>query len=282
MLPNFLIPGFAKCGTTSLHYHLGRHPQIFMSEPKEPHFFSREEISDADLRWYRSLFEGVTVEKAVGESSPSYTTPALCRRSAQRIANHIPSCRLIFLVRDPLARLESEWRMRARERWASIDIMDAIKADSALVETGLYWHQIDAYRSLFPDDRILVVFLENLTENPQHELRRCYRHLGVDDTLDTANEFIALNTAEGGRRPRKVFASLVQSRISQSVRVWLPSLHNLAKRLTTTEFDADPVWDPGVRDHIIERYQRDASQLFAFCGQPSAIWSFGKKRGPSG
>ena len=81
-MPNFLIVGAQKAGTTSLHYYLKQHPQIYMSPRKEPHFFEgmhwdfyrpgRMMLPVTDLADYQGLFEGVTDEKAIGEASASY------------------------------------------------------------------------------------------------------------------------------------------------------------------------------------------------------------------
>ena len=277
MLPNFIIPGFAKSGTTSMHEYLRYHPQIFMSDPKEPYFFNHESPSDRVLAWYESLFDGVTTEKAVGESSTSYTTPEHCASAAQRIADQIPDCKLIFMVRDPIQRIESEWKMRVRELWEpqSRNLMETIDHHPRIVENGFYWRLLSAYRSRFSDEQILIVFLGDLIENPSRELQRCFVHLGVDDTFSPDVTLETMNPSQGRRQPFRMFRRLVQSRLSQAVKAWFPAVHGLAKRVLTKDPDVDPVWDQSVKEALIQGYRDDTRQLLEFCGKPLDMWYHG-------
>ncbi|RLF35719.1 MAG: sulfotransferase, partial [Thermoplasmata archaeon] len=102
MLPNFVIAGPPKSGTTSLLFYLERHPDVFVIN--EPHFFSRN--YEKGIEWYESLFEKHKKEKAVGEKSPSYFFDP---KVPLRIKKHIPDVKLIFIFRDPIKRAYSEY-----------------------------------------------------------------------------------------------------------------------------------------------------------------------------
>ena len=83
MLPNFIVIGAPKCGTTSLCHLLGNHPQVFMSKVKEPHYFGRKDPTKT-LLWYEEHFVGAEDKKAIGEGSTSsftstYNTPSRFR-----------------------------------------------------------------------------------------------------------------------------------------------------------------------------------------------------------
>ena len=105
---NLVIPGFAKCGTSSFHEYLDQHPQICMSRPKEPHFFSYEHLRDQGPAAHNRLFsQADAATRYRGESSTSYCVwePAL-----QAMAERLPNPRLVVLLRDPVDRLVSHYR----------------------------------------------------------------------------------------------------------------------------------------------------------------------------
>ena len=126
MLPNFIVIGAAKCGTTSICDLLSSHPDVFMSNPKEPCFFSHMNEDFRTRDWYESLFDAVSGESAVGEGSTAYTHPDVIDATSRQILEAIPDCRLIYMVRHPIRRLESDWRMRRHEGWTSESISEAV------------------------------------------------------------------------------------------------------------------------------------------------------------
>ncbi len=112
-MPNFLIVGAMKCGTTALYYYLEQHPQIFMSPVKEPNFFcfeGREGLdsgnSITDIAAYRGLFRGVSSERAIGEASHCYLYEP---RAVERIKHYTPDARLIAILRSPIERAYSHF-----------------------------------------------------------------------------------------------------------------------------------------------------------------------------
>ncbi len=109
MIPNFLIIGQTKCATTTLWSLLGDHPQIFMCDPKEPHYFSVPERYAQGIQWYESLFEGAGDAIAIGEASASYAGARYGQVASERIFETLPNARLIYCVRHPLRRIESAW-----------------------------------------------------------------------------------------------------------------------------------------------------------------------------
>ena len=106
-LPNLIIIGGLKCGTTSIHHYLGLHPEIQMSKPKELNFFVGELNWDLGLDWYASRFDNRF--KVRGESSPHYTNLPRFEGVAERIREHCPDARLLYMVRDPIKRILSHW-----------------------------------------------------------------------------------------------------------------------------------------------------------------------------
>ena len=102
MRPNLIIIGAAKAGTTSLHYYLGLHPEISMSQRKELRFFSHEKYWSRGIEWYESHFSGIA--KIYGETSPSYAMYPRYPDPPERMHALVPHAKLIYVVSDPIER----------------------------------------------------------------------------------------------------------------------------------------------------------------------------------
>lgn len=195
-LPNFVIIGAAKCGTTSLYRILGQHPGIFTCPVKEPQYFalgdggSVDRGAVRDLAEYESLFAGVRGEPAVGEASPQYFVSA---SAARRMRETIPDARLIAIVRDPAERAYSEYQMRVREGRenrevsAAFDaVLEELAADPAAAERrsyllyGFYRLHLSRYEERFGSNALKIVLLEDLASDPLPLLRELFAFLGVD------------------------------------------------------------------------------------------------------
>src|SRR5690349_17383952 len=107
--PDFVIIGAMKCATTTLHEQLARQPGIFMSRPKEPNFFSDDEVYARGLDWYRSLFDGAGDSALCGESSTHYTKLPSYPETVGRMARALPRPRLIYVMGHPVDRLISHF-----------------------------------------------------------------------------------------------------------------------------------------------------------------------------
>jgi hypothetical protein len=107
-LPNFLIAGAPRCGTTSLALWLGEHPEVFVSTPKELHFFNRTEYWERGPEWYAQQFAGAGDVPAAGEGTPNYL---LLPHAIERIATTLPGVRIIACLREPVSRAYSTWHL---------------------------------------------------------------------------------------------------------------------------------------------------------------------------
>ena len=106
-LPDFIIIGAAKAGTTTLHHYLDLNPQIYMSSPKEPCFFSDDEIYVKGVDWYSSLFSSAKPDQACGEASTRYSPYPQYTEAAPRMAELLPHVKLIYIMRHPVDRAYS-------------------------------------------------------------------------------------------------------------------------------------------------------------------------------
>ena len=182
-LPDFLVVGGMKCGSTTLHGHLSNHPDLFLCSPKEPQFFSRDAVFSRGLDWYRSLFEEAG-ERLCGEASTCYSRAPHFGDVAKRIHAHLPDAKLMYLVRHPVDRAYSHYRHEAQVRMIEgsapvPSFEEMLEETSELLDTSDYWLQLQQYLAYYPREQIHVIRLEDLQARPGEVLDGAQRFLGV-------------------------------------------------------------------------------------------------------
>lgn len=205
-LPDFIMVGAPKCGTTSLHAMLALHPDVFMPENEvfffdvddvtvHPDFFvHRDGLSFHDydsqfedyLAWYRSIFAGAQPGQLIGEDSTTYLAS---RDAAARIAALLPDVKLIALLRDPVRRAYSQYLHNVRSGRATLSFERTLQTNpGALMVHGFYAEQLRRYRGFLDAGQMRVLFFEDFTANPGRELRAVCDFLGLKDlpALDPA------------------------------------------------------------------------------------------------
>ncbi|MCC6217533.1 MAG: sulfotransferase [Polyangiaceae bacterium] len=188
-LPDFLIGGAPKCGTTSLTAALARHPGVFIPGKKELSFFHDAAFAKG-LGWYMDQFRGAGRGQVAGEGTPDYLASEV---AARRIALAAPGMRHVFLVRDPVARALSHYRFRfgtGRERRPLARVVrDELTRpdadDGYVLRFSRYAEGIQRYWDLFGPRRVHVVVFEELLASPAAELAAIQQFLGVPVVVDT-------------------------------------------------------------------------------------------------
>ena len=180
MLPNFLVIGAAKAGTTSLYHYLRGHPQVFMSERKELNFFVENDGWVKGTSWYERQFEGAGDAVAVGEASPNYSKHPVFPGVPERIAKLIPDVRLIYLIRHPIERMRSHYLHEVAALRERRPIHQALAADPRYLNTSRYAMQLEQYLARFPAERILIITAEQLRHDRTATVGRVLAFLGVD------------------------------------------------------------------------------------------------------
>lgn len=181
-LPNFLVIGAMKAGTTSLSNYLGSHPQVFMTAPKEIEFFSRDDHWERGLQWYARHFDAGRACSARGEASTGYTMSHLFPAAPQRIASTLPEARLVYMVRDPIERIRSHYEHAVLLAGETRSIAEAVLSDPSYIETSSYGRQVERYLALFERSQLLVVDADSLRAERAPTMRRIYSFVGVDAT----------------------------------------------------------------------------------------------------
>jgi hypothetical protein len=181
-LADFYIIGAMKCATSVLHEQLNRRQTFFLTQPKEPNFFNDDALYPAHLDWYRSLFAEAGVQQRCGEASTHYTKLPTYQHTAERLFEHTPDARLIYVIRHPVERLVSHYMHEWSEGRASADISHEVMRNETYVAYSSYARQIEPYLKLFRREKILLVFFERLTSEREKELERIARFLGDESS----------------------------------------------------------------------------------------------------
>ena len=170
--PDFLIIGAMKCATSTLHDRLAMQPGIFMTELKEPNFFSNDEQYHKGMEWYLSHFQNANKIDICGESSTHYTKLPTYPQTVERIYQQFPEIKLIYIMRHPIDRLVSQYIHEWSQKTVFGDINKAIARYPMLTEYSLYSMQLKPYLETFGRKQILPVFFERLLNHKQEELER--------------------------------------------------------------------------------------------------------------
>ncbi|MDZ7842668.1 MAG: sulfotransferase [Gammaproteobacteria bacterium] len=218
-LPDFVIIGAMKCGTSSLHEQLARQPGCFMSQPKEPNFFSDDRQFQKGLDWYASLFAEASPDSICGESSTHYTKLPTYPQCAPRLHDQLAGAKLVYVMRDPVDRIVSqyihEWSEHVIDKDCPID--EAITTHPILVDYSRYAMQLQPYVELFGFNGILPVFFERLIDNPNAELRRIATHIGCGGPVRWLDDDAANVSTERQRR-HPALDAILDIRLLQRVR----------------------------------------------------------------
>jgi len=178
-LPNLILIGGLKCGTTSLHHYLNLHPDVGMSRPKELNFFVEELNWSLGPEWYACNFAADAPVR--GETSPHYTNRPRLNGVAERMAGLIPDARLIYAVRDPIDRLLSHFLHNAGGGYEARSLEEVVADErSAYFDRGRYAFQLEPYLEAFGAERIEIVSSEELRSDRATTMRRLFEFAGVD------------------------------------------------------------------------------------------------------
>lgn len=195
-LPNFLIIGVQKAGTSSINRYLKEHPQVYMSPLKETNFLtnvskdSQQNDSSQSKRittfeQYAQLFENVDDEIAIGEASPNYLFHY--QSSSELIHQYLPQAKLIAIIRDPSERAYSDYLMHVREaKYKGKSLVEQLKTSSQTSYTllkGLYYQPLKHFVEKFGSDQIQVYLYEDFCRSPLMFMQTLYEFIGVDQTF---------------------------------------------------------------------------------------------------
>lgn len=270
-LPNFVIIGAPKAGTTSLSQNLSRHPDIFMTNPKEPNFFGRH--FDRGLAWYEQFFEGYANEKAVGEGSVLYSVTSYWPKLPMRLAKVLPDIKLIYMVRHPIERIESMWCQQIANGDRLPPLSQAVFDHRSLLDGSLYWHQINKFREYYHDKKIHVIYFDDYIVDPCNTLKYCFQFLGVGDQANISHAGEAYNQRVFLKMDRRLGSFIRHSVIGNTTRKYVPELlKRVGRSMLRRNLDITPTWDPKSIDWCLKRIKPDAKSFLKYFGERLGLW----------
>ena len=191
----FFIVGAMKAGTTSLYNYLANHPDLYPSPKKEPSVF-RDPADAAVLRArFEALFVGRRQERWCFEGSTSYTKYPSAAGVPRRLRSVVPDARFIYLVRDPVERVWSQYLHNLANGRESRTLERAIREDAQYLDVSRYHQQLVQYLEIFPRERILIQVFEEMVKAPEATVRAVCEFLGVDSSYQAPTTDVAFNAS---------------------------------------------------------------------------------------
>ncbi|HYR05751.1 MAG TPA: sulfotransferase [Gallionella sp.] len=290
--PDFIIIGAAKAGTTSLYRYLARHPKIFMSEPKEPTYFARDERFERGEDWYLSLFAKARSDQVCGEASTNYTNWPLYPDTVARMAELLPDVRLIYLMRHPVDRAYSHYiqliqNIRTDDPDYKFDktFEEHIAEDDSIIQSSNYMLQINQFLARYGRNQMLFMLFEDFIQAPQSSLLQVAHFLGIDADFD----FIGTGVVKENLNKDKD-AWLVRSRLTAPLKS-LPGGQLIADHLPLSVRDRIYSWlrklpqrkqieaeyippkmKPETRAALLEYFRVYNAQLSVFLDRDLSMW----------
>lgn len=282
-MPNFLIIGAAKAGTTSLYAYLAQHPQVYMSRQKEPRFFAIEGVtpnyggitqginrgSISCLEDYQRLFEDVGDEVAIGEASTLYLYSP---KAPERIAHHIPQTKLIAVLRNPVDRAFSSYVHLVRDGFETLSFAEGLAAEASrraenwqplwfYQDRGFYYEQLKRYFDRFEAAQIQIYLYEDLLENSQKTAQDIYRFLNVEASF--VPDLTRSNVSGIPKRRWLQNLFMKDNPLKSAIKPLLPEQlrKQVARNVHRQNTGAKPKLSLEVRQRLVETYREDILKL---------------------
>jgi hypothetical protein len=298
-LPNFLIAGAAKAGTTSLYYYLNEHPEIYMSPIKEPKFITSnfikspfKGIGDEKVEkniiknWdsYLELFSGVKEEKAIGEASVDNLY--YYEQSIFYIKKFLGDVKIIIILRNPIERAFSSYLHLVRDNREFLTFEEALEQEEIRKKenwefiwhyksVGFYYNQVKAYLENFSNVKIYLY--DDFKENPLKVVQDIYRFLGVDDSFVPKNIKIQFNVS--GIPKNKLLQrfltkpNMLKKAIKPFVKVLIPkgTRQKIINKLINNNLEKSQM-KPEAREYLKDIYREDILKLQELIKRDLSHW----------
>jgi hypothetical protein len=279
-LPDFLVIGAMKCGTTTLYADLAAQPTICMSTIKEPSVLIRQSDPAKAAAAYRRLFEVRPGHQRFGEASTLYSQlprhPGVPERARELCG---PDLRLIYLVRNPVERALSHHYHEYTLGNCGPDVDAVLRSDATAVDFGRYALQLEAWHRVFGEGSVLVLRFEDYVRARAATIEKVGAFLDVAVEPGRIEADKAFNQGEEGRRMPRALRPLFTSDLW---RLWIRRAIPGGLRARVRDLVAPPSKLPprppppraDTLDYLIDKLRPDAERLAAMVGWPTPIWDF--------
>ena len=279
MKVNTFIVGAPKAGTTSLHFYLQQHPDVCMSEIKEPNYFTAKEVVKLyydvspvnNEDWYHSIFTEPT-RKVVGEGSVSYL---FYPKVAQKIYQYNPEARILIILRNPVQRAFSHYLMDCRLGLCDISLEEILENPSKyphfyqqFIELGMYHQQIKRYIDVFGQSQVKVLFYDDLKSETSIFIDQVFSFLAlksVDINMVVKNKF--------KQHSSTIVAKLYQFKwLRYYINRFFPKKMLLMIKSVLFKDSKKPTLDPAIKRKLSEIYKKDIAELSKLLSKDLSAW----------
>jgi hypothetical protein len=256
---------------------LRSHPQAFVCDPKEPDFFSAPGQWARGVEWYSSLFATAGDAIAIGEASTTYSMYPHYAGVVDRLTSVVPEPALIYLAREPLARMRSAYQHALTWGTETRPIGTALLEDPRYLLTSCYAMQLGQWLTRVPRERILLLSLEELAAGPEAVRGRLLAFLGLAAGSPPLTDPEPANSSEGKRAPRRWWRGVGHTILRYDKTHWVPDwmvrLNEGPSTLTRREIAADELVIPAeVADSLRRALAVDRRRLQSIWGESAPDW----------
>ena len=292
-VPNFLVIGAAKSGTTSLYHYLKQHPQVYVSPIKETNFFAYEERPDLraegahgrarfpvkTMEEYTALFAAVTDQRAIGDVSPLYLESPV---AAERISEHIPDAKLLAILRNPIERAYSGYLMHVRDGGERRSFDEAFRDPERehWVRASFYYEPLRRYYERFRADQIRIWLFDDFRQDNIRAVRDMFRFLDVDETFEPEVE-THYNPGRGVLKAHRMYAVLKNPKVMNVADRFVPAslrvtARNVKAKLLNAMFADAPPLPSHLRAKLRDIFLDDIRRLESLIQRDLSHWLSGE------
>lgn len=287
--PNFLIIGAQKAGSTTLTKYLMQHPDIFISNPKEPVFFANDTLYNKGLEFYQKFFVERKNESRIGDASTAYSQYVDLKKVISRIHDFDPNMKIIYILRNPIERAHSAYWHNVRDMVEKLSVEQALEIEESRTNNtfridpfsykrrGLYYFIINSYLKFFPRKNFHVLLLEDLETFPETTCNNIFKFLKIKEFNVTPipkenfsvlpkNKIIYKLINHPNKATRFMF-NLFGNRFKKKLRVKLDTLN----RKNLEEFTY-PLMNVQTENYLIKYFEKDTLELEKFLGRKLSHW----------
>jgi hypothetical protein len=272
-----LIIGAQKTGTTTLWAQLRQHPDVFLPDDKEPNFFVEELGWPKGRKWYEALFEPAGDSTQLGEASTLYTMYPTYAGVPARIASMVPDVKIIYVMREPIARMESLYGLHLMAGWERRPISEALLLDTRYVDSSRYAMQIEQYLRHFSMDQMHFLTTEALRDRPAATLRGILEFLDVDPDWTPPDADYKHNTRDEQRVPRDWWRAIGGLLIRSHLDALVPDFvvrHNRYKLLTRPIRPEERHLEKRLQELLADVLKSDVERLQQWMGTDFDGWGY--------
>ncbi len=274
--PNFFVIGAPKAGTTSLCHYLPQHPDVFVTDPKETHYYCDESHYKKGFDWYLRYYRDSESCAARGEGTPTYAAPRVHTNLLDRILGDTPDAKFIFMARHPIQRMESYYSQEVHNGTQVPSLGESVRERPYYLDCSRYHEFYTGLVERVSPERVLVLFFEDFAADTRDAVRKAFAFLGVDEgfvcpDLDARNgrsKHLEDTPAMSLIRRLPGFEAVARNRerlLPQSIRT---ALKESLRRKPETK----PVWDHESLNWAIQQLADDATAFLAQMGKPADYW----------